>query len=151
MAISIQTREVGLLPLFQRKQTEKSPSCIPALLILFPSFPPVFAHVEKNRHFLCSLQVNLCKKFFFVESKFLCMYLSICIFFSFSYFLNMLSLYLKEPFKTFEKYHMLGRSMDDILWKLLSSHTHFRLYVKHWQIPFTEKKKVREMNDKRLV
>lgn len=74
MGISIQTREVGLFPIFQRKQTEKSPSCIPASLILFPFFPPVFACVE-NRHFLCFLQVNICEEFFFLESKFLCGYL----------------------------------------------------------------------------
>lgn len=55
MGISIQTREVGLLPLFQQNQTERSPSCIPALLlILFPSLPPVFPRVEENRHFLAS-------------------------------------------------------------------------------------------------
>ncbi|XP_056340397.1 E3 ubiquitin-protein ligase RNF182 isoform X2 [Oenanthe melanoleuca] len=33
-----------------------------------PGQPTVFAHVEKKRKFLYSLQVNLCKKFFFVEN-----------------------------------------------------------------------------------
>lgn len=35
---------------------------------------------------------------------------------------------------------MLNRYMDDILWKLLNSYIRFRLYMKYWQIPFTEKK-----------
>lgn len=102
MGISIQTREVGLLSSLTEKQTEKTSSYIPALLILFSSFPPVFTHVEKNRHFLHSLQVNLCKKFFFLESKFLCISLYIYIHFFFSHSQNTLSLHLEETLKTFE-------------------------------------------------
>ncbi|XP_074399200.1 E3 ubiquitin-protein ligase RNF182 isoform X2 [Zonotrichia albicollis] len=30
--------------------------------------PTVFAHVEKKRHFLCSVQVNLSKEFFFMKN-----------------------------------------------------------------------------------
>jgi len=129
--MGISTREVGLLPFYQRKQTAKSPSCIPALIMFFPSFPPVFACVE-NRHFLCSLQVNLCKKFFFLESKFLCIYLSLCIF-SFSYSLNILGLHLEETFKTFENIACwVAPWMIFYGNELLASCICFRLYVKYW-------------------
>lgn len=124
--------------------TVRSPSCIAALLILFLSLPPVVSCVEENRHFLCSLQVNLSRTSFSWKVS-----LSVLISLRVLSFLLLFHKYTWVAFrwnslKAFENV-MLGRSLgDEILNKLITDLLYSCANILHITQNSTHRKSVRD-------